>query len=90
VPAFGLISAGNAGRLAQVKAGRLFERLSLRAVALGLFVQPLSALLEFAEVTAAFARLFRAGGLPLMPFRLGHARAAAQPAPRRPLEEVLA
>jgi nitroreductase len=88
-PAFGLISAARAGRRAQVIAGRVLERLYLTATTLGLSIQPLSALLEFEEVAAAFAKLFRAGGVPLLPFRLGYAERPARPASRRPLDEVL-
>jgi nitroreductase len=88
-PAFGLISAARAGRREQVIAGRVLERLYLTATTLGLSVQPLSALLEFEQVAAAFARLFRAGGVPLLPFRLGYGERSARAASRRPLDEVL-
>ena len=88
-PAFGLIGADKGGRDLQVKAGRVLERLYLTASTLGLSVQPMSVLLEFDEVTAAFARLFRAGGVPLLPFRLGYAEQPARPTPRRPLEDVV-
>jgi len=89
VPAFGLISAERDGRLAQVKAGRLLERIALKAALLGLALQPLSLLLEFPEPAAALARLFQAGGVPLAPFRIGVRTGAAAPSPRRPLAELL-
>jgi hypothetical protein len=88
-PVFGLISGRKTGREAQVRAGRVLERLYLCTTALDLCVQPLSVLLETEEVSAAFSRLFRAGGVPLLPFRLGYATRPEAPAPRRPLEEVL-
>jgi len=88
-PAFGLITGRRGGREAQVRAGRVLERLYLCATTLSLCIQPLSVLLESAEVAAAFARLFRAGGVPLLPFRLGYAARPEKAAPRRPLEEVL-
>ena len=88
-PAFGLISADNAGREAEIKAGRVLVRLYLTVNALGLCMQPVSMLLEFDAVKAEFSKLFRAGGVPLVPFRLGYPGAPAKPTPRRPLEEVL-
>ena len=87
-PVFGLISGQIVNREEQLQAGALLERLYLTATPLGLCLQPISQLLEIAEVKASFARLFRAGGVPLMPFRLGYAD-PAHPTPRRPLEEVL-
>jgi hypothetical protein len=88
-PAFGLIGTDKAGRVAQVRAGRVLERLSLAAALHGISVQPLSVLLEFDEVAALFTRMFRAGGVPLLPLRLGYAEQPARLAPRRPLADVL-
>jgi nitroreductase len=88
-PAFGLISGEKGSRTFQVKAGQLLERLYLTAHQLGLCMQPVSILLETEEVSAAFAKMFRAGGVPLLPFRIGYAEAPAHPTPRRPLLEVL-
>ncbi len=89
VPAFGLISAAKPNRLAEVKAGQLLERLALRSTLLDLCLQPLSMLLDFQEIAAVFAKLFRAGDVPLVPFRIGARGPSVPPAPRRPLEEVL-
>jgi len=88
-PVFGLISGGTSHRPVQMKAGQLLERLYLAATARGLSLQPISQLLETPKVTATFSKLFRAGGVPLLPFRLGYADAPAHPTPRWPLEDVL-
>ncbi|MGB5081581.1 MAG: hypothetical protein WBO23_12660 [Burkholderiales bacterium] len=88
-PVFGLISGRSASDEARIKAGQLLERLYLAATSLGLFLQPISQLLEIESVRLKFARLFRAGGVPLMPFRLGYAGTAGHRTPRRALAEVL-
>jgi len=88
-PAFGLISGEKATRTFQVKAGQLLQKLNLTAHKLGICMQPVSVLLETTEVNAAFTKLFRAGGVPLLPFRIGYADEPDHATPRRPLEEVL-
>ncbi len=88
-PVFGLISGHSGSNEARIKAGQLLERLYLAATTLGLFLQPISQLLEVDRVRMKFAKLFRAGGVPLMPFRLGYADTPGRRTPRRPLEEVL-
>ena len=88
-PTFGMIGAEKGGRVAQVRAGRVLERLYLAAAMRGISVQPMSVLLEFEEVTALLRRMFRAAGVPLLPLRLGYAEKPARPTPRRALEEVL-
>jgi len=86
---FGLISGHSASEEARIKAGQLLERVYLAATTLGLFLQPISQLLEVQTVRLKFSRLFRAGGVPLMPFRLGYAGTPGHLTPRRPLEDVL-
>ena len=88
-PVFGLISARAATVDTRIKAGQLLERVYLAATGLGLVLQPISQLLEVDRVRMKFAKLFRAGGVPLMPFRLGYADTPGRRTPRRPLEEVL-
>lgn len=88
-PVFGLISGANGGQAEQIKAGQLLERLYLTATSEGLSLQPISQLLEADQVRRRFAKLFRAGGVPMMAFRLGYADPPAKPTPRRPVEEVL-
>jgi hypothetical protein len=87
-PVFGLISGESNHRAVQIKAGQLLERVYLVAASHGLSLQPISQLLETEQVQARFARLFRAGGVPLMPFRLGYPGSLASPTPRRSIEEV--
>ncbi|HKW38079.1 MAG TPA: hypothetical protein VJO54_09755 [Burkholderiales bacterium] len=88
-PVFGLISGETGHRPLQIKTGQLLERLYLVAAAHGLSLQPVSQLLENDEVQAEFARLFRAGGVPIIPFRLGYASSRAHPTPRLPRDKIL-
>jgi hypothetical protein len=88
-PVFGLISGRAGSSEVRIKAGQLLERLYLAATALGLVLQPISQLLEAEKVRLSFSKLFRAGGVPLMPFRLGYADTPGHKTPRRALEEVL-
>ena len=88
-PVFGLISGANGAEAEQIKAGQLLERLYLTAASEGLSLQPISQLLEVDKVSRRFAKLFRAGGVPMVAFRLGYADPPAKPTPRRPLEDVL-
>ncbi len=88
-PVFGLISGADGAEAGQIKAGQLLERLYLTATSEGLSLQPISQLLEVDEVRTKFAKLFRAGGVPMVAFRLGYADPPAKPTPRRPLEDLL-
>ena len=88
-PVFGLISGHSGSDEVRIKAGQLLERVYLAATSLGLFLQPVSQLLEVDSVRLKFSRLFLAGGVPMMPFRLGYADTPGQRTPRRPLGEVL-
>jgi hypothetical protein len=88
-PVFGLISGHSGSDEVRIKAGQLLERVYLAAASLGLFLQPVSQLLEVDSVRMKFSRLFRAGGVPMMPFRLGYAGTPGHRTPRRPLGEVL-
>jgi nitroreductase len=88
-PLFGLIGGATGGEAVQIRAGQLLERLYLAATSQGLSLQPISQLLEVDKVRTKFAKLFRAGGVPLVAFRLGYSDSPANPTPRRTLEEVL-
>ena len=67
----------------------VLERLYLTATSEGLSLQPISQLLEVDKVGRRFAKLFRAGGVPMVAFRLGYADSSAKPTPRRALEDLL-
>ena len=88
-PVFGLISGRVAGPEFELKAGQLLERLYLAATGLNLCLQPVSQLLEAEKAKTRFSRLFGAGGVPLLPFRLGYGDPPPQPTPRRALDDVL-
>jgi nitroreductase len=88
-PVFGLISGNSGSDEVRIKAGQLLERVYLAATSLGLCLQPISQLFEVERVRQKFSRLFRAGGVPMMAFRLGYAGTPGQITPRRPLEDVL-
>ncbi|MFN3706215.1 MAG: Acg family FMN-binding oxidoreductase [Thermoflexales bacterium] len=89
-PVFGVITAAPNTPTMQVIAGQAYERVHLKATALGLSMQPMNQALQ---VPAVKARL--TGALPLGPtapqvlFRLGYAQPEAEHTPRRPLEAVL-
>ena len=94
VRAFGWIVTATNDRRAQLAAGAAYVRANLQATALGLAMHPLSqALQEFPEMLPLLAEHKRALGLPesdtvQMFFRMGRA-AAAEPAPRRPLDAIM-
>jgi hypothetical protein len=90
------IASRDAGRRAQLAAGRAYVRLHLTATAQGVDMQPLSqALQEFAEVSAPYAAMHRLLGLdprhtPLqMLARVGYGVGAAPATPRRGLAALL-
>ena len=83
-------------RAAQVRAGRAYVRVHLRATALGLQMHPLSqALQEFPEMRGPYAEVHRTLGFDparqvvQMLARVGYAKEAAGPSPRRPLQALL-
>ena len=93
-PAFAWIVTARSDRRAQLDAGAAYVRANLQATELGLALHPLSqALQEFPEMLPLLAEHKRALNLPesetvQMFFRLGRAP-AFEPAPRRPLAEIL-
>jgi len=89
----GVICSKEDTRLAQVKAGQVFERLSLIATSLEIGVQPVSQIMEVPEIKEEFKDLLTVqfterNFVPLHPFRLGYAK-PEEHTPRRPVEEVL-
>ncbi|MCE9521607.1 MAG: twin-arginine translocation signal domain-containing protein [Alphaproteobacteria bacterium] len=93
-PAFAWIVTPVNDRRAQLAAGAAYARATLRATEMGLSTHPLSqALQEFPEMLPLLAEHKRALGLPAgdtvqMFFRLGRAT-PGEPAPRRPLTEII-
>jgi hypothetical protein len=89
-PVLGLISTKADTRPLQVKAGQVYQRLSLLAASQGIWCQPMSQIVEVPELKVELAELLPDDGLiPQHPFRMGYAEAEARHTPRRPLDEVL-
>lgn len=81
--AVALLTVPVRGEAAWLGAGQAYERLALKATALGIAHQPQNAPLEQERFRAALLRHFGAGGQePLMLMRLGHA-GEMPPTPRR-------
>lgn len=89
-PVFGVLSSTHNDREAQVKTGQVFERVCLAAAARGIWVQPMSQIVELPELKAELANLFLSSwAYPQHVFRLGYAEPEPEHTPRRPLAEVL-
>ena len=89
-PVLGVICSERNDRETQVKVGRVLERIYLTAAALDLSIQPLSQIIEVAEVRRELTQLIP--GNPTFaqqPFRLGFAEPEREHTPRRPLEDVM-
>ena len=89
-PALGVICAPASTRQAQVRVGQVLERLYLAATLRGFGLQPVSQILQVDETSEALSALVPgSAGVPLQPFRLGHAAPPWTHTPRRSLDEVL-
>jgi nitroreductase len=89
-PILGLICTPQNDREAQIKAGRVFQRVCLMAHHLGLLVHPMSQIVQIPEIRSELAGLVPHSDLyPMQPFRLGYGEPPRHHTPRRPLEEVL-
>ena len=89
-PVLGVICSQRNDRETQVIVGRALERIYLTATALGLSIQPLSQIIEVADVRSELTQLIP--GNPTFaqqPFRLGYAEAEREHTPRRPFEDVM-
>lgn len=85
----GVVTGPDRSRLTTLEAGRVFERLFLKATAEGLALQPMNQVLQVEEVRQDFERLLPAEwGRPLLTFRMGHAEPEGH-TPRLPLDAVV-
>ncbi|HYJ18256.1 MAG TPA: hypothetical protein VEW72_03700 [Burkholderiales bacterium] len=99
--AFGIIAVpGVADHSAHIRAGRFWQRLHLKATAMGLAAHPLNQMPERADrekqlgIEPRFGKALQelvgdAGLSALMPFRIGYPTVMAKPSPRRDLQSVL-
>jgi hypothetical protein len=77
--------------MSQLKAGQVYQRVSLLAATMGLWTQPMSQIVQVPACKADVAKLIpTAGDVPLHPFRLGYATPEKRRTPRLPVREVLA
>jgi nitroreductase len=89
-PVLGVICSERNDRETQVKVGRVLERIYLTAAALGLSIQPLSQIIEVADVRRELTQLLPGNpAFAQQPFRLGYAEPEREHTPRRPLEDVM-
>ncbi len=101
-PMFGLITVPDLNdRTALVEAGRLWERMHLTATLKNLAMQPMNQMMEMADRDRSLQRASAAGKVltelagfadtaVVFGFRLGYAKTAAQPSPRRDVKQVIA
>lgn len=89
-PLIALISTITNDRLAQIKAGQVFERIALHATALNLGIQPLSQILQVSELKPELGKLFSgSAAFPQMAFRLGYTDIATWESSRKQLDDVI-
>ncbi len=89
-PVFGVVCSRANDRETQLKVGRVFERICLTATALGLSIQPLSQIVQVAEIKDELAKLLPISNVrPQQPFRLGYGEPESAHTPRKRFEEVL-
>jgi nitroreductase len=78
-------------RVAQVKAGQVFERLHLLATYFGISVQPMNQVLQVPELKNKLAGVVSTDGDAIqMVFRMGYAEPEPEHTPRRELGEMMA
>lgn len=91
--AWGWLTSKTNERIDQVKVGRAYERVNLKATSLGIAQHPMSQLLqEYADMAPLQRELHRVLGIPAghtvqMLFRLGHADPVVH-APRRSVDDI--
>jgi nitroreductase len=86
----GVVSTAGNDRASQVRSGRVFERMFLRATTLGLSVEPITYVLQVPETRVGVRKVFTVEvGYAQVAFRLGHSANEPPHTPRRPFEEVV-
>ncbi len=89
-PVLGLISTAKNDRISQVKAGQVYQRLSLLAASHGIWCQPMSQILQVEDVRAEVVELQPDSTLfPQHPFRMGYAEPERHRTPRREMGDVI-
>jgi nitroreductase len=89
-PLVAVVRTADDGRRTQIRAGQVFERVSLLATALGIDVHPMSAPLEVPSLRRELAERLGSPEWSVQHlFRLGYAEESAERSPRRPVEAVL-
>ncbi len=90
-PFVGVLHSARDDRESRIRVGQAFERVSLMAARRGLSTQPMSRLVELGDMRRSLQALLPdPHAYAQHPFRLGYARAAARPIPRRPRRPVRA
>jgi len=85
----GTVTAGSDDPVSRVKAGQVFERIFLKATALGIRLQPMNQVLQIPEIKEEFAGILPPDwGEPQITFRMGYAE-KEEHTPRRPVDEVV-
>lgn len=89
-PATGVICSKTNDRTAHVKTGQVYQRIGLLAASMGIWLQPMSHIVEVPELKAELTQLIPIPDVvPQHPFRLGFGEPEAHHSPRRPLSELL-
>ena len=89
-PVLGVITTASESPAAQVRAGQAFERVWLRATALGMSLHPMNQVLQLPDVKREVRELLPSpDDHPQITFRLGYAKPDRTSTPRRPLEEMV-
>lgn len=97
-PVLGTVATEEDDRISQIVAGRVFERIFLRATSLGLSLEPITYVLQVPETKASVRNLMQdverelnveTKQFPQVTFRIGYSMEEPHHSSRRPLEEVL-
>ena len=89
-PAIGVICSGSNNKAAYVKSGQVYQRIGLLAASMGIWLQPMSHIVEVPELRNELAELIPIPDVaPQLPFRLGFGEPEDKHTPRRPLSDLL-